>query len=95
MLDQPDLRQDVASAREAARRARLEFKRNLKKPDWANVRLKVIKPLLEVRNRIAEDLARREPGTALAPIDRDPVPNRYSELVRRYYEELGKDNTKE
>jgi hypothetical protein len=25
------------------------------------------------------------------PIDRDPVPSRYSDLVRRYYEQLGKD----
>ena len=27
----------------------------------------------------------------LVPIDRDPVPGRYSDLVRRYYEQLGKD----
>jgi hypothetical protein len=27
----------------------------------------------------------------LVPIDRDPVPTRYSDLVRRYYEELGKN----
>jgi hypothetical protein len=27
------------------------------------------------------------------PIDRDPVPTRYSELVRRYYEELGKSES--
>ena len=27
----------------------------------------------------------------LAPIDRDPVPSRFAESVRRYYEELGKD----
>ena len=48
-------------------------------------------PLMEVRSRIADELARRESSDALVPIDRDPVPTRYSDLVRRYYEELGKD----
>ena len=39
----------------------------------------------------AEELSRRESKDSLAPIDRDPVPNRFAESVRRYYEELGKD----
>jgi hypothetical protein len=46
--------------------------------------------LAEVRDRIADELARRESADALVPVDRDPVPNRYSDLVRRYYEGLGK-----
>jgi hypothetical protein len=70
---------------------RQDFKRDQKKPDWAVVRLQVMAPLLEVRARIADELARRDSNDALAPIDRDPVPSRYSTLVRRYYEELGKD----
>jgi hypothetical protein len=91
MIDLPDLRNDVAAARERVRLMRQEFKRDSKKPDWVVVRLQVIKPLVEVRDRIAEELARRQSTDSLVPIDRDPVPNRYSELVRRYYEELGKD----
>ncbi len=91
MIDFPDLRNTVATARERARLMRLEFKRDLKKPDWAQLRTQVVKPLVEVRDRIAEELARRESREALVPIDRDPVPSRYSELVRRYYEDLGKD----
>jgi len=91
MIDARDLRNQVATARERARLMRQEFKRDLKKPDWAVVRLQVMKPLVEVRDRIADELARRESSDALVPIDRDPVPNRYSDLVRRYYEELGKD----
>jgi hypothetical protein len=43
-----------------------------------------------LRERVQEELARRESKDALVPIDRDPVPSRYSELVRRYYEQLGK-----
>jgi archaellum component FlaC len=92
MIDTPELRNSVAAARERARVMRQEFKKDLKKPDWAVVRLQVISPLVEVRDRIAEELARRESTASLVPIDRDPVPNRYSDLVRKYYEELGKDN---
>jgi hypothetical protein len=91
MVDVPELRNDIAVARERARLARQEYKRDRKKPDWAVVQLQVMKPLLEVRSRIADELTRRESSDALVPIDRDPVPNRYSDLVRRYYEELGKD----
>lgn len=91
MIDQPDLRDDLAKARERARLVRQEFKRDRKKPDWAVVQLQVMKPLTEVRDRIADELARRQSREALVPLDRDPVPNRYSELVRRYYEELGKE----
>jgi hypothetical protein len=91
MVDVPELRNSIAVARERARLARQEYTRERKKPDWAVVQLQVMKPLLEVRSRIADELARRESNDALVPIDRDPVPNRYSDLVRRYYEELGKD----
>src|ERR1044071_1531621 len=91
VLEFPDLRNEVATSRERARLIRQDFKRDRKKPDWAVVRLQVMGPLLEVRARIADELARRESNDALAPIDRDPVPSRYSSLVRRYYEELGKD----
>jgi hypothetical protein len=91
MVDVPELRNSIAVARERARLARQEYTRERKKPDWAVVQLQVMKPLLEVRAHIADELARRESSDALVPIDRDPVPNRYSDLVRRYYEELGKD----
>lgn len=91
MVDTPELRNSIAVARERARLARQEYTRERKKPDWAVVQLQVMKPLLEVRDRINDELARRQSSDALVPIDRDPVPIRYSDLVRRYYEELGKD----
>jgi hypothetical protein len=95
VLDQPELRTAVATARERARIARLEYKRDAKKPDWAVVQLEVLKPLLEVRSRLADELSRRESKDSLVPIDRDPVPSRYAESVRKYYEELGKDKPAE
>jgi hypothetical protein len=91
MVEEPALRNEVAAARERARVLRQDFKRDHKRPDWDVVRLQVVNPLTQVRDRIADELARRQSREALVPIDRDPVPNRYSELVRRYYEELGKD----
>ena len=90
MVDQTDLRNQVATARERARLLRQQFRTDRQKPDWVVVKTQVYNPLVEVRDRIAEELARRESRENLAPLDRDPVPTRYSDLVRRYYEELGK-----
>ncbi len=94
LVDVPSLRSEIARARERARRMRIESRRDLKTPDWTVVRLEIANPLVEVREQIAEELARRERVDNLAPIDRDPVPSRFSELVRRYYEDLGKARTK-
>ena len=91
IVDFPDLRNDIANARERAREMRVEMKRDLKKPDWAVVRAEVMTPLVEVRQRLREELAKRTSRESLVPIDRDPVPDRYAEQVRRYYEQLGKD----
>ncbi len=95
LLDAPDLRNRVAVAIERANILRREYRNDAKKPDWAVVQLQVLKPLVEVRERVAEDLARRDSKDSLAPIDRDPVPARYAESVRKYYEELGKDKPTE
>jgi hypothetical protein len=95
LLDAPDLRNRVAVALERANILRRDFKQDLKKPDWTVVQLQILKPLVEVRSRVAEELARRDSKDSLAPIDRDPVPNRYAESVRKYYEELGKDKPTE
>jgi hypothetical protein len=91
MIEIPTLRNDVAVARDRARVIRQDYKRTGKSPDWAVVQLQIVKPLVEVRDRISDELARRESQEALVPLDRDPVPSRYSDLVRKYYEELGKD----
>jgi hypothetical protein len=91
MLDLPELRSEVARVRDRARAVRFQYKRHAEKPDWAVVRLQMVAPLAEVRSRIGEELARRESNEAVVPIDRDPVPTKFSELVRRYYEQLGKE----
>lgn len=91
VLDQPELRNAVAGARERARLFRQEYRRNLKKPDWAVVKADILRPLVEVKAKIGTELSRRQANDPLAPVDRDPVPARFAEPVRRYYEDLGKD----
>ncbi len=91
MVEDPALQTQLATARERARVMRQQYRQTQEKPEWTQVQLQVLKPLVEVRNQIADELARRNSKESLVPVDRDPVPDRYSELVRRYYEELGKD----
>jgi hypothetical protein len=89
MMDDPALRAELARIRDYARVIRAESRRTGAEPKWPLVQMQVVEPLVEVRNRVAEELARRESTDSLVPIDRDPVPSRFSELVRRYYEKLG------
>jgi len=92
MVDDPDLRAEAARLRDRARSIRVDFKRHSKEPNWDLVRTNVFEPLLELKDKVADEVAKRDKKDALVPIDRDPVPDRYSELVRRYYEELGKSD---
>jgi hypothetical protein len=92
MLDVPELRAGAARIRDRVRSARQELKRHAKEPQWDLVKMEIAGPLVELRTRVSEELARRESKEALVPIDRDPVPTRYAELVRRYYEQLGRSD---
>ncbi|MEX0641164.1 MAG: DUF4175 family protein [Pirellulales bacterium] len=89
MLDDPELRSEVARIRDRAADARAEFKRNAKVPDWNKLQELVAEPLNELSRRIGEEIKRRESPDSLVPIDRDPVPPEFSDGVRRYYERLG------
>lgn len=89
LIDDPQLRAEAARVRDRVRAAREEFKRHAKEPDWKKLREMAAKPLNELRDRVAEEVHRRESPDALVPIDRDPVPPDYADSVRRYYERLG------
>lgn len=89
MLDDPQLRAEAAKLRERVRSAREEFKRHAKEPDWKQLQETVANPLTELRNKVAEEVRRRESPHSLVPIDRDPVPPDFADGVRRYYERLG------
>ena len=49
-----------------------------------------MKPLEELRKQLAEELSKLQSDKSLAPIDRDPVPEKFEEFVRRYFLRLGK-----
>jgi hypothetical protein len=90
MLDNPDLRAEVARIRDRAREMRIDVKRHSKQPNWELVRTSIYGPMLQLQDRVAEELARLKlDSDQIVPLDRDPVPDRYSELVRQYYERLG------
>src|SRR6185503_8825091 len=68
LIDVPELRDEVARVRDRARTMRQDFKRHSKAPQWPIVKAEIAGPLNEVRNRVTEELARREKSDALVPI---------------------------
>ena len=45
--------------------------------------------MIELQQRLADEIAKQDSPDSLVPVDRDPVPTRYRDLVRGYYEKLG------
>ena len=89
MLDQDELRNEAARVRDRARTIRAEFTRHGTEPQWDLVLDNIMGPLVELRKEVADQLAHMQTDESLVPIDRDPVPDRYAERVRRYFENLG------
>ncbi|TWU41105.1 DUF4175 family protein [Novipirellula artificiosorum] len=90
MLDSPELRSRANRIRDRARDVRVDLQRKSKNPQWDLVDEMIAEPLRELRRDVQEELMRRSAEkNSLVPIDRDPVPDQYSDAVRRYYENLG------
>ena len=89
MLPDEDLRNSVAQVRDDARAMRIDYRRDDLPPGAATINQKITEPLVELRQRISEELAKLNRENPVAPIDRDPVPSEFRDLVRRYYEKLG------
>ncbi|QDT89430.1 DUF4175 family protein [Gimesia algae] len=89
MVGDAELRSKVAQIRERAQSMRADFKRHSKAPQGDLVNAQILEPLVELQNILSNEISKRGEETSLAPIDRDPVPEKYSDLVRLYYEELG------
>jgi hypothetical protein len=66
--------------------------RHGKKPQWDIVRQQITNPLTELRRQLSDKLVQLESSHAMVPIDRDPVPGRFTEAVRKYFENLGDEN---
>jgi hypothetical protein len=93
LMESPELRDQLAGARGRAEEFRRASQQDGKAPQWDLVEMGVVAPLQEARAWLRQELNRREQPDALHPIDRDPVPERYAESVRKYYEALGSDET--
>lgn len=92
LLNQPELRNEAAKVLDNARSLRVDHQRNNEAPQADNLAMRITQPLVELRNRVAEELAKRDTNNPMVPVDRDPVPPAFRELVKRYYKELGNGN---
>ncbi len=95
MISDPRLQAEVQKVRDRARSARAEFKRHTTTPNWELVRTSVHQPMIGLQERLAEEIAKHESPDSLVPVDRDPVPTKYRDLVRGYYERLGSGKDEE
>jgi hypothetical protein len=89
VVDPADLRNQLTAVRERASGLRAEYRDRGRLPQADVVRDQILMPLTQVRVWLREELARKEKSDGLVPLDRDPVPDHYAELVRKYYEKLG------
>ncbi|KAA5545861.1 hypothetical protein FYK55_02775 [Roseiconus nitratireducens] len=90
MVNDPDLRARAGAIRDRVRQMRVEMKRHGDSPQWNLVEDLVAEPLRELQADVKAELLRRTANkNALVPIDRDPVPEQFSDAVQRYYENLG------
>lgn len=90
MVSDPELRAQAAGIRESARSIRREIKRHARKPNWELIRMKVIEPMVELQDRVHEELIRKNGNKSLVPVDRDPVPAEFENAVQKYFEQLGR-----
>ncbi len=89
LLSDPELANEAARVADNARAMRIEHNRNNQPPQADELRMRITRPLAELRDRVMEELARKGAENPTVPIDRDPVPPNFRDLVRRYYTELG------
>ncbi|GAB5443452.1 MAG: hypothetical protein Fues2KO_38010 [Fuerstiella sp.] len=95
ILDDPELRNKVAQVRDRARSIRAEFKRHGTEPQWDLVKSQLLDEMLDLQSRLRQELLKLQDTRSMVPIDREPVPEEYDELVRRYYELLGRSEAED
>ena len=89
LLNNPELRNEAAKILDRARELRVNLKRSNEAPQVSYLNQRITAPLVELRDRVVEELSKKDSGKNLAPVDRDPVPAEFRDLVKRYYKELG------
>ncbi|MDB6020478.1 MAG: hypothetical protein JWQ04_335 [Pedosphaera sp.] len=88
-VDSQDVRNQLATVRERVGAYRRAFRENGQPPSKEDLQNKVLTPLTMARDWVGQELSRAQNDRSLVPLDRDPVQEKYSELVRKYYEKLG------
>ncbi|HUF63329.1 MAG TPA: hypothetical protein VMN36_14735 [Verrucomicrobiales bacterium] len=93
VLDDERLRDPVSRARGRLRDFLVEAKRGSGLPEWDLAQSQVLGPLTELRDALDQELRFLQGGeeNKLLPVDRDPVPEAFAELVERYYGSLSRD----
>lgn len=91
ILEDPELRQRVAQVRDRARALRRDYQRHGQEPQWDLVESDLLSELQRLHRRLTQDIAALQSDRSLVPIDREPVPEEFDELVQRYYELLGQE----
>ena len=90
IVEDPEAQTAVARARKASRELRKDLKRGSREPTQEVIEREILDPLLEAIEKLDTRIYELSREDELAPVGRDPVPDRYEEIVRRYFEELGK-----
>ena len=88
-VDSQDVRNQLATVRERVGVYRRYYRQNGRIPSNEELQNKVLAPLALARDWVGQELARAQNDRSLVPLDRDPVQEKYSDLVRKYYEKLG------
>ena len=91
MLEDIELRNRVARVRDRARSMRAEFRRHGTEPQWDLVESDLLDEMQSLQRRLAQEIAAMQSDHSMVPIDREPVPEEFDELVQRYYELLGQE----
>jgi hypothetical protein len=88
-VDSPDVRNQLATVRERVGVYRRDYRENRRVPSKEELQTKVLAPLALARDWVGQELSRAQNDRSLVPLDRDPVQEKYSDMVRKYYEKLG------
>ena len=92
LMELPEAREQMQQARERAEQFRADFKRHGTPPKWGDIDTSILQPIREVESWVQQELLRKDSPDTLQPIDRDPVPPKYADSVKSYYEALGGDS---
>lgn len=88
-VDSQDVRNQLATVRERVGVYRRYYREKGRIPSNEELQNKVLAPLALARDWVGQELSRAQNDRSLVPLDRDPVQEKYSDMVRKYDEKLG------